>query len=99
MILDIETALHDLETRSAFKNNDLISLLEVLDLQVRDIPLKDFQESRLVKTKSNPLHSILNRLPKKWFYDKDTLKENILKLLENEDNEDRLKEIQDILNR
>lgn len=98
MRIDITTALHDLSTRSAFKNNDLISLLEALDLQIRDIDLKPFIETPGVKSDTNPLYRIINKLPKKWFYDKDTLKENILKLLEKEDNEDRLREIHDLLN-
>lgn len=102
MRIDIETAMNDLVSRSSFKNNFncnyIESLLEVLDLQIKDIPLKDFKENLLVQTKSNPLYGILNGLPKEWFYDKDSLKEDIIKLLENEDNEDRLKEIQDILN-
>lgn len=103
MRIDIETAMEDLVPRSSLKNNFkgnyIESLLEALDLQIKDIPLKDFRENLLVQTKQNPLYGILNRLPKEWFYDKDSLKEDIIKLLEQEDNEDRLKEIQDILNR
>lgn len=103
MRIDIETAMNDLVTRSTFKNNlkcDYIeSLLEALDLQIKDIPLKSFRENLLVQTKQNPLYGILSGLPKEWFYDKDSLKKDIIKLLEQEDNEDRLKEIQDILNR
>lgn len=103
MRIDIETAMNDLVTRSTFKNNlkcDYIeSLLEALDLQIKDIPLNFFTEKSEVLSDNNPLHNILIKLPMKWFYDKDSLKKDIIKLLENEDNEDRLKEIQDILNR
>lgn len=103
MRIDIETAMNDLVTRSTFKNNlkcDYIeSLLEALDLQIKDIPLNFFIEKSEVLSNNNPLHNILSRLPKEWFYDKDSLKKDIIKLLEQEDNEDRLKEIQDILNR
>lgn len=103
MRIDIETAMNDLVTRSTFKNNlkcDYIeSLLEALDLQIKDIPLNFFTEKSEVLSNNNPLHNILSGLPKEWFYDKDSLKKDIIKLLEQEDNEDRLKEIQDLLNR
>ena len=101
MRIDIENAYRDIRENSnkIFKEDITILLLEALDLQVKDINLKDFREDRLVKTKQNPLHGIIDKLPKDWFYDKDTLKKDIIKLLETEDNEDRLKEIQDILNR
>lgn len=100
MRIDIETAMEDLGTRSSFKNKNYIeSLLEALDLQIKDIPLNFFTEKSEVLSNNNPLHNILSGLPKEWFYDKESLKEDIIKLLENEDNEDRLKEIQDILNR
>lgn len=101
MRIDIENAYRDIRENSnkIFKEDITILLLEALDLQVKDINLKDFREDRLVKTKQNSIHRIIDKLPKDWFYDKDTLKEDIIKLLETEDDEDRLKEIQDILNR
>lgn len=103
MRIDIETAMNDLVPRSSSKNNFkcnyIESLLEALDLQVKDISLKDFREDGIVPSKRDPLQGILNRLPEEWFYDKDTLKEDIIKLLETEDNEDILKEIQSLLNR
>lgn len=101
MRIDIENAYKDIRDRSnkIFKEDIIIMLLDALDLQVKDIPLKDFIEGRIVSSKQNPLHRIISNLPKDWFYDKDTLKKDIIKLLETEDNEDRLKEIQDILNR
>lgn len=101
MRIDIENAYKDIRDRSnkIFKEDIIIMLLDALDLQVKDIPLKDFIEGRIASSKQNPLHRIISNLPKDWFYDKDTLKKDIIKLLETEDNEDRLKEIQDILNR
>lgn len=69
------------------------------EIQIKDIPLNFFTEKSEVLPDNNPLHNILIKLPKEWFYDKDSLKKDIIKLLEQEDNEDRLKEIQDILNR
>lgn len=100
MRIDVENAYRDIIERSnkIFKEDILIMLLDALDLQVKNIPLKDFREDHIV-SKQNPLYGILNKLPKDWFYDKDTLKDDIIKLLETEDDEDRLKEIQDILNR
>lgn len=101
MRIDIENAYKDIRDRSnkIFKEDIIIMLLDALDLQVKDIPLKDLIEGRIVSSKQNPLYRIISNLPKDWFYDKDTLKKDIIKLLETEDNEDRLKEIQDILNR
>lgn len=101
MRIDIENAYKDIRDRSnkIFKEDIIIMLLDALDLQVKDIPLKDFREGKIVSSKQNPLYRIISNLPKDWFYDKDKLKEDIIKLLETEDNEDRLKEIQDILNR
>ena len=101
MRIDIENAYKDIRDRSnkIFKEDIIIMLLDALDLQVKDIPLKDLIEGRIVSSKQNPLYRIISNLPKDWFYDKDKLKKDIIKLLETEDNEDRLKEIQDILNR